>query len=121
MDWDDVLRLSASFFLVVTGITLGYALIRAARTLDHVSDAVDRTVEEAVPLLGRAGAALDQLSGQLENAERITGPAADAIDAAERSARAVVAGVTRPVTAITGAASSADRLLRRLARRPPSA
>jgi hypothetical protein len=118
MDWDDVLKLAASFFLVVTGITLAYALIRAARTLDHVSDAIDTTVKEAVPLLGKAGEALDQVSGQLANAERITGPAADAIDAAERSARAVVAGVTRPVSAVAGAVTSVDRVLRRAARRP---
>jgi hypothetical protein len=97
MDWDDVLKLAASFFLVVTGITLAYALIRAARTLDHVSDAIDTTVKEAVPLLGKAG---------------------EAIDAAERSARAVVAGVTRPVSAVAGAVTSVDRVLRRAARRP---
>jgi ABC-type transporter Mla subunit MlaD len=118
MDWGDVLELAASFFLVVTGIALAYALIRAARTLDRVSAAIDRTVEEAVPLLGKAGEALDQVSGQLANAERFTGPAVDAIDAAERSARAVVAGVTRPVTAVADAVSSVDRVLRRAARRP---
>ena len=78
MDWDDVLRLAASFFLVVTGITLAYALIRAARTLDRVSAAIDTTVKEAVPLFGKAGEALDQVSGQLATAERITKPAADA-------------------------------------------
>jgi hypothetical protein len=118
VDWGDVLRVAASFFLVVTGVTLSYALIRAARTLDHVSRAIDRTVDEALPLLGKAGDALDQVSGQLENAERITGPAADAIDAAERSARAVVAGVTKPVTAVAGAVSSVDRAVRRAVRRP---
>ena len=87
---------------MVTGVTLAYALIRAARTLDHVSAAIDRTVDEALPLFGKAGEALDQVSGQLANAEQITGPAADAVDAAERSARAVIAGV-----------SEADRCRRR--------
>ena len=76
-------------------MTLSYALIRAARTLDHASDAIDKTVDEALPLFGKAGEALDQVSGQLANAEKITGPAADAVDAAERSARAVIAGVAR--------------------------
>jgi hypothetical protein len=117
MDWSDVLRIAASFFLVVTGVTLGYALIRAARTLDHLSAAIDRTVDEAMPLLGKAGEALDQVSGQLTNAERITGPAADAVDAAERSARAVIAGVGKPIDAMAGAVSSVDRAVRRVVRR----
>ncbi|MDX6570403.1 MAG: hypothetical protein QOH15_2981 [Gaiellales bacterium] len=118
MDWSDVLRVAASFFLVVTGVTLGYALIRAARTLDRVSVAIDRTVEEAMPLLGKAGETLDQVSGQLANAERITGPAAEAVDAAERSARAVIAGVGKPIDAVAGAVSSVDRAMRRVVRRP---
>jgi hypothetical protein len=118
MDWSDVLKIAASCFLVLTGITLSYALVRAARTLDRLSTAIDRAMDEATPLFGKAGEALDQVSGQLANAERITGPAADAIDAAERSARAVVAGVTKPVTAVTDAASSIDRAVRRAVRRP---
>lgn len=118
MDSSDVLRLVASAFLVVTGVTLGYALVRAARTLDHVSAAIDRTVEEALPLFAKAGEALDQVSGQLANAERITGPAAEAVDAAERSARAVIAGVSKPIDAVAGAVSSVDRVMRRAVRRP---
>ena len=62
MDWSDVLRAAASFFLVVTGVTLSYVLIRAAHTLDRTSVAIDRTVDEAVPLLEKAGEALDQVS-----------------------------------------------------------
>ena len=114
MSWSDVLRIAASLFLVLTGVTLAYALIRAARTLDRLSAAIDRTVDEALPLFGKAGEALDQVSEQLANAERITGPAADAIDAAERSARAVVAGVGKPITAVGDAVSSVDRAVRRV-------
>jgi hypothetical protein len=117
MDWSDVLRAAASFFLVVTGVALSYALIRAARTLDRVSSAVDRTVDEALPLLGKAGSALDQVSGQLAQAERITGTAADAVEAAERSARAVVAGIGRPVTAVAGAVGAVESAVLRVVRR----
>lgn len=114
----DVLRLAASFFLVVVGLALAYALVRAARTLDHMTRAIDRTVDEAVPLFGKAGEALDQAATQLANAERITGLAADAIDAAERSARAVAAGVARPFSAAADAVSAVDRIARRVAKRP---
>ena len=118
MDWSDVLRAAASFFLVITGVTLSYALIRAARTLDRASVAIDKTVDEALPLFGKAGEALDQVAGQLANAEKITGPAADAVDVAERSARAVIAGVARPIGAAADAVSSVDRAVRRVTRRP---
>ena len=118
MDWSDVLRAAASFFLVVTGAALAYALIRAAHTLDRTSVAIDRTVDEAVPLLGKASETLDQVSGQLANTERITGTAADAVEAAERSARAVIAGVGKPINAVADAASSVDRAMRRVVRRP---
>jgi hypothetical protein len=111
MDWSDVLRAAASFFLVITGVTIAYALIRAARTLDRASVAIDRTVDEALPLFGKAGEALDHVSEQLANAEKITGPAADAVDAVERSARAVIDGVGKPITAV-------DRVVRRVVRRP---
>jgi F0F1-type ATP synthase membrane subunit b/b' len=118
VDWSDVLRAAASFFLVLTGLALTYALIRAARMLDHVSSAIDRSVDEALPLLGKAGETLDQVSGQLANAERITGTAADAVEAAERSARAVVAGVGKPVAAVAGAVSKVESGMRRIVRRP---
>jgi hypothetical protein len=117
MDWSDVLRAAASLFLVLTGITLSYLLIRAAHTLDRVSAAVDKTVDEALPLLGKAGETLDQVSGQLAQAERITGTAADAVEAAERSARAVVAGISRPVNAVAGGVGAVESAVRRLVRR----
>ncbi len=117
MDWSDVLRAAASFFLVVTGVTLAYALIRAAHTLDRASVAIDRTVDEAVPVLEKAGEALDQVSVQLGHTERVTGTAADAVEAAERSARAVVEGIARPVNAVSGAMAAIQSAARRVVRR----
>ena len=86
----------------------------AARTLDRVSAAIDTTVKEAVPLFGKAGEALDQVSGQLATADRITKLAADAMDAAERTAHAVAAGVAKPSTVAADAVSSVDRAMRRV-------
>jgi hypothetical protein len=100
MDWSDVLRAAASLFLVLTGVTLAYTLIRAARALDRISSAIDRTVDEALPVLGKAGEALDHVSGQLASAERI------------------MDGVGRPIAAAAGAVSSVDRAVRRVVRRP---
>ena len=117
MDWSDVLRAAASFFLVVTGVTLAYALIRAAHTLDRTSVAIDRTVDETVPVLEKAGETLDQVSVQLAHTERITGTAADAVEAAERSARAVVEGIARPVNAVAGAMAAVQSAARRVVRR----
>jgi methyl-accepting chemotaxis protein len=117
MDWSDVLRAAASFFLVVTGISLSYALIRAAHTLDRTSVAIDRTVDETLPLLGKAGETLDQVSGQLAHTERITGTTADAVEAAERSARAVVEGISRPVNAVVGAVAAVESAVLRVVRR----
>ena len=117
MDWSDVLRAAASFFLVVTGISLAYVLFRAAHTLDRTSVAIDRTVDETVPLLGKAGETLDQVSVQLANTERITGTAADAVEAAERSARAVVEGIARPVNAVAGVVAAVESAVRRVVRR----
>jgi ABC-type transporter Mla subunit MlaD len=117
MDWSEVLRAAASFFLVLVGLALAYALIRAARMLDRVSSALDRTVDESLPLIAKAGKTLDQVSDQLEQTGRITGTAADAVEAAERSARAVVDGMGKPFTVAAGAVSSVDRAVRRVARR----
>jgi hypothetical protein len=100
MSWSDVLRAAASLFLVLTGVALAYALVRAARALDRISHAIDRTADEALPVLGKAGETLDQVSAQLATAERI------------------MDGVGRPITAAAGAVSSVDRAVRRVVRRP---
>jgi hypothetical protein len=86
----DVLRGALSFFLVVTAVALAYALIRAARTLDRVSDAIDTATREGLPVLEKAGETLDQVSGQLAHAERITGTAAGAVSSVDRAVRRVV-------------------------------
>lgn len=90
MDWSDVLRAAASFFLVVTAVALAYALVRAAHTLDRLSDAVDSATEQALPVIVKAGETLEQVSGQLAHAERITGTAAGAVSSVDRVVRRVV-------------------------------
>src|SRR3954453_14690219 len=124
MDWSDILRAAAAFFLVLTGLALSYMLIRLAGTLTRTSETLEQVTDQVVPLLAKANTSLDQVNTQLEKVDRMTTSAADAVDAADRSGRAVVGGVTPPVSKIAGLAALVENALgsfkaRRRRRGPP--
>src|SRR4051794_31455939 len=108
MDWSDILKGAAAFFLVLTGLALSYMLIRLAGTFSRVSETLDQVTDQVVPMLAKVNTSLEQVNVQLEKVDRMTTSAADAVDAADRSVRAVVGAGSPPVARVAGLAASVE-------------
>jgi hypothetical protein len=122
VDWGDILRAAASFFLVLTGLALSYALVRLAVLLTRVAATVEVVGERVGPLLDQASTSLDQVNAQLVKVDRMTDSALDAVAAADHGVRAVVTTERTPLAKIAGLAAGIENGLgsfraRRRARR----
>jgi methyl-accepting chemotaxis protein len=127
MDWADVLRAAAAFFLVLTGLSLTFVLVRLAGTLDRVNALLGSIDREALPMIGKVSATVDQVSQNLEQVDRILVTTADGVESADRTVRRVGRVVEVPVgkvaeaSAWVGGATSSFRARRaqRRGRRGP--
>jgi hypothetical protein len=105
MDWADVLRAAAAFFLVLTGLALTYVLVRLAATLERVNTLLGSLDREAVPVIGKVGTTVDQVSQQLEHVDRILVTTADGVESADRTVRRVGRVLEVPVGKVAEASA----------------
>lgn len=91
-----VLSYAAAFFFVVVAIAAAYALVKAGRTLQRVDTVLDDVDKEAVPLMHKAGTALDGVNANLGNVDQITKDVADITDKIDAMATAVEGAVITP-------------------------
>jgi hypothetical protein len=123
MDWADVLRAAAAFFLVLTGLALTYVLVRLAATLERVNTLLASLDREAVPVIGKVGNTVDQVSRELDHVDRILVTTADGVESADRTIRRVGRVLEVPVgkaaeaSAWVGGATSSFRARRAERRR----
>jgi uncharacterized protein YoxC len=117
VNWSDVLDAAGAFFLVLVGLTLAYALVRVAATFTRLTQAVDESSRELVPLLSKANETLDHVNVQLADLERITRTAADTVEATDRRVRTVMGAVTSPVSRLSGAVAGIESGLRSFTQR----
>jgi hypothetical protein len=127
MDWADVLRAAAAFFLVLTGLSLTFVLVRLAGTLDRLNVLLGSIDREALPVIGKLSTTVDQVSHNLEQVDRILVTTADGVDSADRTVRRVGRVIEVPIgkvaeaSAWVGGATSSFRARRaeRRGRREP--
>jgi len=103
MDWSDILRAAAAFFLVLTGLSLCYVLVRLASTLARTHALLGLIDRETLPLIGRLSTTIDRVNAQLDQVERILETTADGVESADRTVRRVGRAVEAPVERIAGA------------------
>jgi hypothetical protein len=89
MDWADVLRAAAAFFLVLTALGLTYVLVRLAGTLERLNVLITNVDREGVPVIGKVATTVDQVSHELEHVDRILVTTADGVESADRTVRHV--------------------------------
>ena len=89
MDWADVLRAAAAFFLVLTALGLTYVLVRLAGTLERLNALIASVDREGVPVIGKVATTVDQVSHGLEHVDRILVTTADGVESADRTVRRV--------------------------------
>ena len=95
--WEDLWRLALAVFLLATGLSFAFLLIRLAGTAGRLSAFIRGTEEEILPVINKVGGSVDRINTQLDKVDRITDSAVDAADSADTAIRAVSMAVTRPV------------------------
>lgn len=107
MDWSDVLKLSLSIFLVLTGVGLAYLFVRMAGVFSRLGVSVTRVTDEVVPILNKAQTTVDGVNLELMRVDEMMKTAVSATKGAERTVQTVSSAVTKPVRKVTGLAAGA--------------
>lgn len=102
MDWSDIVRAALSLFLVVSGLGLGYMLLRLAGVFGSLGSALTRITDEVVPILGKAQSTVDGVNQQLGHVDDIMVSAVGATKSAEKAAGGVSKAVTTPIRKLAG-------------------
>src|ERR671935_1140542 len=98
----DAWRYALALFLVLTGATIAFVLVRIAGTLQRVNTALDGVMGEVLPMLGKVSTSLDHVNDELEKVGHITDSAVDATEKVDSAVRAVSDAVKRPAKAAAG-------------------
>ena len=104
--WEDLWRLALAVFLLATGLSFAFLLIRLAGTAGRLSAFIRGTEEEILPVINKVGGSVDRINTQLDKVDLITDSAVDAADSADTAIRAVSMAVTRPVQKVSGLAAA---------------
>lgn len=100
--WSDLGDLALAVFLIVVGLTLGYAFLRLGATLSRLSTFVRRTEKELLPVINKVGGTVDRVNDQLDKVDQMTDSAVEAVNAVDGAVRTVSSAVTKPVAKISG-------------------
>src|SRR6476469_804059 len=98
----DIWHYALAVFLLLTGVGACFALIRLGTTFGHVNTALDSTMNELVPMLGKASTSLDHVNEELDKVGRITDSATDATAKVDATVRTVSDAVSKPFRAVSG-------------------
>ncbi len=98
----DFAWIALAAFLVLVGVGLFYFLFRLGETLGQVTNTVEHTETEMLPVINKAGGTLDRVNRELDKVDVMTTSAADAVQAADTAVRTVSSAVTYPVQKLAG-------------------
>jgi hypothetical protein len=91
-----------TFLFVVGGAGFAYALWRVGRLLRAVEVDLHRTVDEVVPVIGKAGTSVDTINDQLGKVDLMLDSAVDMTESIDTAVRAVSIAVTEPIKKVSG-------------------
>src|SRR5437868_13579368 len=103
--WADLAYLALAVFLVVVGLSLGYAFLRLGETFGRLSAFIRGTEQELLPVITKVGGTVDRVNGQLDKVDQMTDSAVDAVESVDTAVRAVSMAVTSPVQKVAGFAA----------------
>jgi uncharacterized protein YoxC len=107
--WGDLAYLALAVFLVVVGLTLGYAFLRLGETFGRLSAFIRGTERELLPVITKVGGTVDRVNGQLDKVDHMTDSAVDAVESIDTAIRAVSMTVTTPVQKVAGLAAGVSQ------------
>src|SRR3954452_22133418 len=103
--WGDLAYLALAVFLIVVGVSLGYAFLRLGETFGRLSAVIRGTERELLPVITKVGGTVDRVNGQLDKVDQMTDSAVDAVESVDTAVRAVSFAITRPVQKLSGIAA----------------
>jgi hypothetical protein len=109
--WADVLRGALSFFLVITGVGIGYACLRLGGMFGRLTVSVREVTDEVVPILTRAQTTVDGINLELERVDEIMVTAVHATKGAEKTVTTISNAVAAPAKKASGFAAAAKEAL----------
>ncbi len=105
--WSDLAYIALAIFLLLTGVTLGYAFVRLGAVLRRVSSLIRGAERELIPVISKVGGTLDRVNDQLDKVDVMTDSALDAVTAVDSVLRTASSVVTRPVQKLAGLVTGA--------------
>lgn len=103
-DWADY---ALAVFLIVTGLGLGYALVKLAAVLQRAASFIRSSEREMMPVISKTGGTLDRVNRELDKIDPATDSAVDAVVAVDEAVRAVSFAVKRPIQKLVGISAGA--------------
>ena len=104
-DWVNYLL---AVFLLITGLTLGFALYKLADVFARLASFIRGAEREMMPVIHSAGGTVDRVNAQLDQIEPATASAVDAVEAVDEAVRAVSFAVKRPIEKVVGLSAGAS-------------
>ena len=101
----DAARYLLAFFLLVVGLTLGWALLKLAAVLSRLASFLRGAEREGLAVVTKVGTSVDHVNAQLEKMDTVTDSAVDAVQAVDHTVRTLSFAVRRPVEKLVGATS----------------
>ena len=98
----DLTHLALAIFLIAVGVTVGWAFLRLAVTLDRLSSFIRGAEREVLPVINKVGGSVDRVNAQLDKMDAATTSAVDAVAAVDEAVRTVSFAVKRPVQKLAG-------------------
>ena len=103
-DWADY---ALALFLVLTGLGLGYALLKLAAVFQRSASFIRSSEREMMPVINKTGGTIDRVNRELDKIDPATDSAVDAIVAVDEAVRAVSFAVKRPIQKLVGISAGA--------------
>lgn len=101
----DAAWIALAVFLVLAGLGLAYALYRLGAVLGQLTRTVKNTEDEVLPVIGKAGGALDRVNRELDKVDEVTDAAVGAVKAVDGAVRTVSGAVAYPAQKLAGFAA----------------
>jgi hypothetical protein len=105
---DDWVNYLLAFFLLVTGLALGYALYKLATVFQRAASFIRSSEREVMPVIRSTGGTVDRVNAQLDRIDPATASAVDAVEAVDEAVRAVSFVVKKPIEKLVGLTAGAS-------------
>ncbi len=112
MDFDDLLKLALSIFLIVSGLAVAYLFFRMAGVFERLGSALRSIADEMVPILTKAQTTMDGVNREIDRVDEIMVTAVNTTKGAEAAVTTVTSALTTPVRKLGGAMEGVREALR---------